>query len=220
MTTFALVHGGGSSGWDWHLVAARLQDAGHHSVAVDLPIEDDNADLEDYAKAVTDAVGGREDVIVVGHSLGGFTAPVAAERLGAAGLVYLAGMIPMPGETFGDWWANTRHDEEKIDSDPAVSFYHDVPDKLAEEAQAHERDQRGSWMSGPWHLAAHPRIPTTAIVCRDDAFFPADFMRRQVRDRLGIEPREIAGGHYAPLSNPQGVAEALMDFAAEVARPA
>lgn len=216
MVTFALIHGGGSSSWDWHLVAARLQDAGHEAVAVDLPIEDDGAGLEDYAGAVVDAVGLRRDVIVVGHSLGGFTAPLAAEALGAIGLVYLAGMIPVPGETFDQWWTNTGHDRETIDEDPDVVFFHDVPDALAREAQNHVRDQRGSWMSRPWPGTGHPKIPTRAILCRDDAFFPPEFMRRQVHDRLGIDPEEIAGGHYVALSNPSGVADSLMDFAAEI----
>lgn len=219
MTTFALIHGGGSSAWDWHLVATRLQDAGHEAIAVDLPIDDDDADLKDYVQAVTDAVGQQQEVVVVGHSLGGFTAPLAAEDLHATGLVYLAGMIPMPGETFEEWWTNTGHDQESIAEDPAVSFFNDVPDSLAREAAAHERNQQGNWMSRPWPGAAHPNIPTAAILCRDDAFFPAEFMRRQIRDRLGVEPMEIAGGHYAALSNPRGVADALADFAAEVALP-
>src|SRR5690554_3136278 len=120
MCTFALIHGGGSSAWDWHLVAPRLLAAGHEAVAVDLPIEDDDATLHDYAQSVADAVGARPDVIVVGHSLGGFTAPLAAERVNAVGLVYLAGMIPAAGETFEEWWTNSGHDQETVDENPQV----------------------------------------------------------------------------------------------------
>lgn len=215
MTTFALIHGGGSSAWDWHLVSALLQDAGHEVIAVALPIEDAGADLETYADATVDAVGPDRNVIVVGHSMGGFTAPLAAEALGAAGLVYLAGMIPLPGETFGQWWSHTGHERETIDADPDVAFFTGVPDALAQEARDRSRGQRGEWMSRPWPGAGHPSIPTMAILCLDDAFFPPAFMRRQVRDRLGIEPVEIVGGHYAALSNPSGVAGALRDFAAK-----
>jgi pimeloyl-ACP methyl ester carboxylesterase len=219
MVTFALIHGGGSTAWDWHLVAALLEEAGHDAVAVDLPIEEDTAGLDDYAQAVVDAVGKRRDVIVVGHSLGGFTAPLAAERLNAIGLVYLAAMIPAPGETFGEWWSNTGHDQETIDPDPDASFFNGVPDALAREAKKHERDQRGNWMSQPWPRNEHPSIRAMGIVCRDDAFFPAEFMRRQIRERLGIEPVEISGGHYATLSNPKGVADSLLAFAAEKLDP-
>lgn len=41
-------------------------------------------------------------------------------------------------------------------------------------------------------------------------------MRRQVGERLGTEPVEIDGGHYAALSNPRGVADALLEFASEL----
>ena len=49
MTTFALVNGGAHGGWCWELVTPELTGMGHTSVAPDLPIEDDDADLEDWA---------------------------------------------------------------------------------------------------------------------------------------------------------------------------
>ena len=56
-----------------------------------------------------------------------------------------------------------------------------------------------------------------AILAKDDRFFPAPFMRRQVRDRLGIEPVEIPGGHYVALTQPEAVATALLEHASEIA---
>ncbi|WP_022886842.1 alpha/beta fold hydrolase [Glaciibacter superstes] len=217
MATFALVHGGGSTAWDWHLVAPLLESAGHEMVAVDLPIEDANAGLDDYVRTVTDAVANRANIIVVGHSLGGFTAPLVCDALQADGLVYLAGMIPLPGETFMDWWTNTGHNLETVDEDEDVSFFNGVPESLAAEARARERDQQGEWMSRAWPGDRHPAVPTRAILCLDDQFFPPSFMRRHVRERLGLEPVEIPGGHYATLTNPDAVAAALDDFAREVA---
>ncbi len=214
MAVFVLIHGGGSTAWDWHLVSPLLEASGHGVVAVDLPIEDVDAGLEDYTRAVKEAVGEAQRTIVVGHSLGGFTAPLACEELQSDGLVYLSAMIPMPGETFGDWWTNTGHDRETIPDEP---YFNLVPDNLAQEATNRERDQQGAWMSGPWP-GNHPEVPTLGILCRDDQFFPPSFMRRQVRERLGIEPVEIPGGHYATLSHPDAVAAALNDFARQVAR--
>jgi pimeloyl-ACP methyl ester carboxylesterase len=72
-------------------------------------------------------------------------------------------------------------------------------------------------MSLPWPADRHPAVPTLAILCREDNLFPASFMRRQVRERLGIEPVEIDGGHYAALSHPGEVAGALVDFAGRLA---
>ena len=39
MSTFALIHGAGGSGWEWHLVEAELRARGHRTVAPDLPAE-------------------------------------------------------------------------------------------------------------------------------------------------------------------------------------
>lgn len=212
MAVFVLIHGGGSSAWDWHLVRPLLEASGHGVIAVDLPIEDAGAGLEDYTRAVTAAVGDAQNTIVVGHSLGGFTAPLACHALHSDGLVYLSAMIPMPGETFGDWWTNTGHDRESI---PEEAFFNLVPEDLAQQATGKERDQQGAWMSAPWP-GQHPDVPTLAILCRDDLFFPSSFMRHQVRDRLGIEPVEIPGGHYASLSHPEAVAAALNEFAKQI----
>jgi len=47
----------------------------------------------------------------VGQSLGAFAASLVAARLEVAELVLVAPMIPVPGETAGDWWAAVEHDE-------------------------------------------------------------------------------------------------------------
>jgi pimeloyl-ACP methyl ester carboxylesterase len=217
MATFALIHGGGSSGWDWHLVIPFLEQAGHGAIAVDLPTEDPTAELADYVRTVTDAVGDRDHVIVVGHSLGGFTAPLACEALHAEGLVYFSAMIPLPGEEFMQWWTNTGHDRETVDDDPDIAFFNGVPPELAAEARRHERDQQGAWLSKPWPGERHPDVPTLGIVCTDDQFFPAPFMRRVIRGRLGLEPVEMPGGHYAALTHPEELATVLDAFAREIA---
>ena len=103
-----LLHGAGSSGWYWHLVEPILQNAGHDTVAPDLPADDPDADLATY---VTTAVRAVEDcsgtAIVVAQSMAGIIAPVVAERIEADRLVLLAAMIPNPGERGHDWWTNT-----------------------------------------------------------------------------------------------------------------
>ena len=56
-------------------VAPILRQHGHAAVAIDLPCEDDAAGWTEYADTVIRALGDRGDLIVVGHFLGGFTAP-------------------------------------------------------------------------------------------------------------------------------------------------
>ena len=72
------------------------------------------------------------------------------------------------------------------------------------------RDQSGTVMEDPWPLAAWPDVPTRFLLCMDDRFFPPEWMRGIVRDRLGIEPDEIPGGHCAFLSQPEALAAAIL----------
>jgi hypothetical protein len=59
-------------------------------------------------------------------------------------------------------------------------------------------------------------VPTRFLLCRDDRLFPADFMRRVVRERLGIIPDEIDGSHCVALSRPKELAERLESCRAEL----
>ncbi len=59
--------------------------AGTTTVAMDLPCDDDAAGLAEYTDAVVDAIGDRrDDLVLVAQSLGGFTAPLVAERVPVA----------------------------------------------------------------------------------------------------------------------------------------
>jgi pimeloyl-ACP methyl ester carboxylesterase len=211
MATFVLIHGGGDVGWSWHLVEAELRVRGHDVVAPDLPCEDDSAGFSEYADAVLDAIGKRGELVVVGHSLGGFTAPLVCDRTAAELLVLVAGMIPAPGERAGEWWANTGYQQESREAydDELALYFHDVPPELAAEALRRERHQSDTPTQEPWPLASWPDVPTRFLLCRDDRVFPAAFMRRVARERLGIAADEIDGGHCVALSRPRELAERL-----------
>lgn len=214
MTTYVLIHGGGGVASSWDLVAAELRERGHDVVAVDLPIEDEAAGLNEYADTVVAAIGDRTDLVVVAHSLGGFTGPLVCDRVSVDMLVLVAGMVPSPGETGEEWWANTAHEQAlreqgEYDDVPIAVFYHDVPPDLATEALAKERDQAITPMLEPWPLGAWPDVPTRYLLCRDDRMFPAGWTRSMVRERLGIVPDEIDGGHSPFLSRPKELADRL-----------
>ncbi len=209
MATFALIHGGGGSAWDWHLVVPELRQRGHDPVAVDLPCEDESAGWREYAELVVEALGDRQNVVVVGHSLGGFTAPLVCARSTADLLVLVAGMIPAPGELFADWWTNTGYEASGYDD----VFYHDVSPALAEEAQRRERDETSKALREPWPLEAWPDTPTRYLLCRDDRMFTAAWARRHARERLAVEADEMDGGHYVSISRPHELAERLDAYA-------
>jgi pimeloyl-ACP methyl ester carboxylesterase len=210
VATYVLIHGAGDSASNWDLVAAELREGLHEVVAVDLPCDDESAGWSEYADTVVEAVGDRTSLVVVAHSLGGFTAPLVCARLPVDLLVLVAGMVPCPGETAGDWWANTGLTElTGSTDDPIETFMHDVPSALAAGALAKGRDQAGTPMGEPWPLDAWPDVPTRYLLCRDDRFFPAEWTRRMVRQRLGITPDEIDGSHCVYLSRPRELADRL-----------
>lgn len=228
MATFVLIHGGGDVGWSWHLVERALQGLGHRTVAPDLPGHDDTASLVDYADTVIEAIGDRRELIVVGHSYGGFTAPLVADRVPVEMLVLVAGMIPAPGESPAAWWENTGYhqavaEQARIDGgltgndDPFVTFYHDVPQALVAEAMGHEGAESATAYNAPWPLDRWPAVPTRCIIGTEDRFFPPAFLRRLAADRLGVVPDEIAGGHCMTLSRPNELATMLHGYADEVA---
>src|SRR5262249_7730182 len=138
---------------------------------------------------------------VVAQSLAGFTAPMVTERVSVELIVLVAAMVPRPGEPPGAWWANTGH-VFPDPFDPAEIFAHDLAPDLAAASLEHVRDQSATPFEKPWPMPAWPDVPTRFLLCRDDRFFPADFQRRVVRDRLGIEPDEMAGGHLPALARP------------------
>ena len=214
MATYVLIPGAGGDAWYWHLVGPLLEAAGHRAVQVALPASDPDDGLDAYVAAALDAVGPPEgDAVVVGQSLGGFTAPVVAERLGAAMLVFVAAMIPKPGETAGDWWATSGFHDVWADQemDAVEHFLHDLPANVFQEAlERGEPEQTGRVMADPFPLAALPTIRTRGIAATNDRFFPVAFMDRLIRDRLGVEPEHVAAGHLPALANPVGLVELLL----------
>ena len=133
MATFVCIHGAGGRASSWDLVAAELRAAGHDVVAMDLPCDDDSAGLAEYTDAVVEAIGDRrDDLVLVAQSLGGFTAPLVADRIPVELIVLVTAMIPEPGETGGEWWGHVGCAEAIAaqglpdDSDETL-FPHDVP---------------------------------------------------------------------------------------------
>jgi pimeloyl-ACP methyl ester carboxylesterase len=219
--TYVLVPGAGGSAWSWHLLVPELRRRGHEAIAVDLPAADDTAGLREYADAIVAAAGDRGQVVLVAQSMGGLSAPLACDRLDVAELVLINAMIPVPGETGGDWWAATGQEQARRELDVRegrapdapfdlrVMFFHDVPDAVTEQAMTVEPGQSGTPFGEPWPLAAWPDVPTRVLSGRDDRFFPVDFQIRVARQRLGLTPETLPGGHLIALSRPAELAQTL-----------
>ncbi|BBY27531.1 alpha/beta hydrolase [Mycolicibacterium sediminis] len=223
MATFLLIPGGGSDPSYWRFVVAELARRGHRGIAVDLPCEDDSADLAAYADAVAARHTGGDRPIVVAHSFGGFTAPLACPLVDAAAVVYVSAMVPRPGERPDDWWSATgcaeaqraAADRGGWDPDDMDAVFYDGVDPaiVAEEV---ERVQSETPSREPWPGPGLPDLPTSFVLLRDDRLFPEPFTRAMVADRLGIEPLVAPGGHTAMLSHPVELVDQLLVAAGPV----
>ena len=172
--------------------------------------------LPEYAAVVVEAISDAQHIVVVGQSLAGFTAPLVCNQVATDLLVLLAPMIPAPGDSPVTYWTSTGYEEEEREQhdDTIELFYHDVPSELAAEALRRGRSQSEARMGEPWPLDAWPNVPTRVLLCRDDRLFPARFIRRVARERLGITPDEIDGGHCPALSRPKELADLLESYLA------
>ena len=222
--TFILIPGAGGQAWYWHRVVPELAALGHDAVAVDLPAGDDSAGWAEYTDAVVRAIGARDSgLVLVGQSMGGFTAPLVCARVPVDLVVLVNAMTPAPGETGGDWWGNTgqaeaaaafaREQGRPEDFDVLRDFFHDVPQHVVEDAMARgEPAQSGTPFGQPWPAGGWPDVPTRFLQGRDDRLFPLAFQRRVARERLGIDVDDMPGGHLMALSQPVELARRLAAY--------
>lgn len=224
-TTYALIPGAGGSAWYWHRVTPLLTADGTEAIAIDLPADDDSADLTTYADTIYTALAGVQGpVILVAQSMGAFTAPMVADRVRAELMVLVNPMVPTPGEAPGQWWEATGQEQARIDQyrriglqrnefDPIEDFFHDVPQAVRREAFSQpEPRQSDTAFAQAWPLDGWPAIPTHVLQGSEDRLFPLDFQRRVVRDRLGVEVDVMPGGHLMALSRPRELADRLESY--------
>ena len=226
--TFLLLPGAGGAAWYWHLVVPELRRRGHDVVAVDLPGDDESAGQPEYVSLAVAAAGDPEHLVVVGQSMGAFTAVAVCDRITADLLVLVNPMIPAPGETVEQWPDHVGHDQARRENDLAagrdpdaeidlaVYFMHDVPPAIAAEGAALERNEADAAFRTPLAVTAWPDVPTRVIVGRDDRLFPVGFQRALARDRLGVDVDEVPGGHLAALSQPVELADRLHRYWVEL----
>lgn len=226
-TTFVLVHGGFGSPAELAPTAEMLKSRGHHVINVDLPSENPDALLEDYADCVVRAVEGIAPGprILVAHSAGGATIPLAAARIAADRLVFAAALVPQPGQSIAEALGPETRDTimaVSLDNgDGTRSFNHDLLASLAPPDQreaylafllATQRKQGWQAIHQPWPGSGIPDIARTYILCTEDQIIAPD-RQRAFAAALGVAPIEIASEHSVFAARPRELADILGSLA-------
>lgn len=236
MVTFGLVHGACHGSWCWEKLTPELERRGHRVLAVDLPTEDPQAGAAEYAAAALAAFGrAGDDLVVVGHSLGGLTIPLIAASRPVRQLMFLAAMLPRPGKT----------QDEVISAEPdmilpgpeggayrgpvgetrwrpeaaARWFFADCSAEVAAWAASRLRGQCWKITSEVSPLSSWPSVPSAYVLGRRDPVINPVWARRAARNALGVEPIEIDAGHSPFLAAPAALAQVLSDTSRSAGAP-
>jgi pimeloyl-ACP methyl ester carboxylesterase len=226
VSTFCLVHGAWHGGWCWERLVPELEGLGHAVVTLDLPSEDTTADFDAYADVVVAALDGvDDDVVLVGHSLGGLTIPRVAARREIRHLVFLCALIPAPGLSLDDHLGqepdmltpllrsaiavedglSSMRDEETA----IAALYDRCEPEDASWAYARLHKQARFPQTKPFELDAVPDVERTYIVASDDRAVAPEWSRRAAPERLGVRPVEMEGDHSPFLARPAELARLL-----------
>jgi pimeloyl-ACP methyl ester carboxylesterase len=225
VTTFGLVHGAYHGGASWEQLERELQARGHEAISMDLPCDKPDAGIDDYASAVLDALrDAPDDVVVVGHSMGGLTIPVVAARRPVGRLVFLAALVVEPGRSLGDVLGehpdaiNVEMMTAGIDNGNSTAsmpvdaalrlFYEDCSADAAQWAASLLRPQGWKPSSEPTPIAAWPDVPCTYIACQDDRTLTIDFQRHLAKVH-GMDLVELPGSHSPFVARPAELADLL-----------
>ena len=172
------VHGAHHAGWCWLLVMDRLAQLGIESHAIDLPFTGYDADVAAVRAAVATCQGRAAAVHVVCHSYAGL--PVAAGGHGAAHLTFVAGRLPLPGESpaaatpqwgFPGFHACMVRDDDgvvRLSPDAGRFLFHRTSPTLARLVSARLRPMRSEVPSEPVADPAWTSVPSSYVVCGDD----------------------------------------------------
>ena len=230
MSTFALIHGAWHGAWCWERLIGPLQERGHQVVVPELPSEDPELGLDDYADTIHGALGDAGDVVVVPHSLGGLVGPVIAGRRPLKALVYLNALVPEPGLSFGDQLSASEEQILVFEGGRALDdqgrshwpdqeatariMYGDLSPEDARWAAERLRPQaqRSQTEISP---APPDGLRTESIIGTEDRIVSPAWSRRVARERLGVEPIELPTGHFSMVTHPEHLADALAQLDSE-----
>lgn len=225
--TVVLVHGARADGSSWQRVIPILLDKGLSVVAVQNP----TSSLSDDVAATTlalNAISG--PVVLVGHSWGGAVITQAGTDPKVKALVFVAAFAPAAGETVGELVGKYPNPPAlaKITDDgngnlklSAAGWIedvgHDLPETEARVLAVLQPPLPAATFGEKVTQAAWETRPNWYIVSGDDRVVSVD-LQREFADRMKAISSELRAGHLSLLSQPQAVADVIIQAVEQVAQ--
>ena len=231
--TFVLVHGAWHGAWCWRRVIASLRSAGHVVFAPTLTgfgervhLTRSDLTIEDFATDIVNVIAAEElsDVTLVGHSFGGNPVSAVADRVPERlkHLVYIDTLLLKNGES-GFNQLEPAIVAQRIELAEKTSGGLTIPPP-SPEAFGVSDPADAEWLRRqltplplncyrvPIHLK-HPLgngVRKTYIACTNPIYEPAVPTHEWVKSQSDWGYLEIATGHDAMITSPEGLSEMLI----------
>jgi pimeloyl-ACP methyl ester carboxylesterase len=225
-TTIVFVHGLWADGSSWSKVAALLLEKGYNIITVQNPTTSIEDDVAATQRAIERADG---DVILVGHSWGGFVISEAGNHSKVKALVYVAAYVPDTGETIptvsekaagtnvrsylqsiGGYLTLTKEGVQK-------AFANDLPAKEQELVYAVQQPAFPKVFEAVGTNTAWRQKPSWYIVASEDNTIHPE-LEKMMAARAKSKTTILKSSHVAMLSKPKEVSEVILDAVAQVSK--
>jgi len=226
--SIVLVHGAWADGSSWDKVVPLLQAKGFDVVAVHLPLTTTSDDIAATARAIQQQPG---DVVLVGHSYGGFVITAAGNDPKVKALVYVDAFALDDGETINGllrnktpaWVRTLQLDSGGFAWMPAETIKSDFAQDLPLAQQRLLAVKQGpvplKYFDDPMRGAAWKTKQSWYVQGNDDRIIPPG-MQAQMARRAKAKVTAIDAGHVSMLAKPHAVAEVIIEAASAPVRTA
>ena len=217
--TIVLVHGAWADSSGWNPVMERLRHDGYPVRAIADPLQGLTSDTA-YVTSYLATIDGPK--VLVGHSYGGAVITNAATAVpDVKSLVYIAGFIPVKGETIGELAAKSTPALPLIATpvpggteviiDPAKfrqAFAGDLDKTTAADLAASQRPANTDAVTDPSAVEGFRTIPSYALLTRQDQAISPD-LQRFMDTRAHARITEVDASHAVMLSRPDAVTKII-----------
>ncbi|HEY7354314.1 MAG TPA: alpha/beta hydrolase [Terriglobales bacterium] len=220
-----LVHGAWADGSCWSKIIPILKANGLHAVAPQNPLSTVADDVASTNRLINAQEG---PVLLVGHSYGGVVITEAGNNPKVAGLVYVAAFAPDEGESLGSLAAGyptapVLGDLQPLDGGYVVISEKGIRENFAQDLAPEEQDlilavqgaTSTAVLGTPVGKPAWRSKPTWFVVAEHDRAISPE-QEAATAKRMGAKTLTLSSSHLAMLSQPEKVAQFIVEAARSV----